>query len=174
MRRPLRCSRTLTITNTRDHMAQLFLDLDGVLADFDKGARDLLGMPPRAYQEHYGVSAFWKMLATSVNFYGSLEPMPDAQQLMEAVRHLDPIILTGVPIGKWAEPQKRVWLKRNFPGIEIITTMARLKSTYCEQGDVLVDDQERSAEAWNKAGGLFIHHTSAEQSIAELRHHGII
>lgn len=155
-------------------MAQLFLDLDGVLADFDKGASDLLGMPPRAYQEHYGISTFWNKLTMSVNFYGSLEPMPDAQQLMEAVRKLDPIILTGVPIGKWAEPQKRVWVKRNFPGIEVITTMARLKSTYCEQGDVLVDDQAHYAEAWRNAGGVFIHHVSAEASVGELRRHGVL
>jgi hypothetical protein len=36
---------------------QLYLDCDGVLADFDRGATELLGMPPRAYQKHRGIGA---------------------------------------------------------------------------------------------------------------------
>ena len=32
----------------------LFLDCDGVLADFDAGARELLGMTPRAFEQRFG------------------------------------------------------------------------------------------------------------------------
>ena len=34
-----------------NHVPRLFLDCDGVLADFDRGARDLLGMTPKAYKD---------------------------------------------------------------------------------------------------------------------------
>lgn len=30
---------------------QLYLDCDGVLADFDRAATELLGMPPRVYEK---------------------------------------------------------------------------------------------------------------------------
>lgn len=155
-------------------MAQLFLDLDGVLADFEGGAQRLLGQPAKAYQERHGSGGFWKKLATAPDFYGSLELLSDAHELWEAVQHLDPIILTGLPIGKWAEPQKRTWVERHFPGTQVITTLARNKHTYCESGDVLVDDQPRYAESWEAAGGIFVQHTSAGESIEALRKLGMV
>ncbi|MBL7951758.1 MAG: hypothetical protein JNM62_08555 [Flavobacteriales bacterium] len=154
-------------------MPQLFLDLDGVLADFEGGAEKLLRMPAKAFQAKHGQGPFWKKLATAPDFYGTLDLLPDAHELMDGVRHLDPIILTGLPIGKWAEPQKRAWVQRHFPGVEVITTLARNKYTYCSPDDVLVDDQERYAEAWENAGGIFILHTDAQRSLAAVRKLGL-
>lgn len=74
---------------------QLYLDCDGVLADFDKAATELLGMPPRTFEKRRGIGAFWRELTRHPDFYGSLPLMPDAIELFEAVRHLDPVILTG-------------------------------------------------------------------------------
>ena len=64
---------------------RLFLDADGVLADFDRGARRLLGMRPKEFIAKHGRGAFWKRLATAPNFYGSLPEMPDAHLLFDAV-----------------------------------------------------------------------------------------
>lgn len=155
-------------------MPQLFLDCDGVLADFESGAHKVLGMAPKEFQDKRGPGAFWKKLATTPDFYNTLDLMPDAMELYEAVKHLDPIILTGLPIGQWAEPQKRAWAARHFPGVQVITTPARKKSTYCEAEDVLVDDQDKYAEAWETAGGSFVLHTSARESIRALRELGLL
>lgn len=155
-------------------MAQLFLDLDGVLADFDSGATKLLGMAPDAYSARHGAGAFWKKLATAPDFYGGLPLMADAKVLFEAVRHVDPIILTGLPVGKWAEPQKRAWVERMFPGTEVITTLARHKSRYCTPGDILVDDRDKYRDLWEEAGGVFVLHEHAVGSVAALRREGII
>ncbi len=103
----------------------LFLDCDGVLADFDAGAKQLLGMSPAAFESQHGRGEFWKRLARHGNFYGDLKQMPDAQLLFEAVKHLKPTILTGLPLGTWAAPQKERWAAEHFPGVPIITTMAR-------------------------------------------------
>ena len=97
-------------------MRQLYLDCDGVLADFDKGATALLGLP----------------------------------------------------LGNWAADQKVRWAARHFPGTRIITTMARDKRDHAREGDVLVDDQDKHRHLWEEAGGVFIHHKSARQSLAEL------
>src|SRR3546814_2087915 len=74
---------------------QLYLDCDGVLADFDRGATELLGMPPRAYEKRHGIAAFWRELARHPDFYGTLPLMPDAKELFAAVRHLIPVIQIG-------------------------------------------------------------------------------
>ena len=148
---------------------QIYLDCDGVLADFDKGAEKILGMPPGVFEKRYNPGLFWKRLATAPDFFENLEPMPDAYELYEAVKHRRPIILTGLPRGAWAEPQKRRWAERWFPGVEVITTMAALKREHCDPGDVLVDDRDKHRHLWEQAGGKFVHHKNARTSIEELR-----
>ena len=147
---------------------RLFLDADGVLADFDRGARDLLGMSPKAYIARHGRGAFWKRLAKAKNFYGSLPQMPDAGLLFEAVKHLKPTILTGLPLGEWAAPQKVKWAAEHFPGVPIITCMARDKHKHMQRGDVLVDDREKHRPAYEEAGVVFVHHKNAEDSLRQL------
>ncbi len=68
---------------------QLYLDSDGVLANFDRSATELLGMPPRAFEKRLGIGAFWRELARHPDFYCTLPLMPDAMILFDAVRHLD-------------------------------------------------------------------------------------
>lgn len=153
---------------------RLYLDVDGVLADFESGAHALFGMPPQEFQERHGPGRFWGSLAKTPDFYNTLELMPDAMELYAAVKPLHPIMLTGLPIGKWAEPQKRIWVERHFPGAEVITTLARKKSEHCKPGDVLVDDQDRYRDLWEAAGGIFVHHTDARSTLAELRTIGIL
>jgi len=151
-------------------LPKLFLDCDGVLADFDAGARLALGgLTPRQYEEKYSKGAFWKRLATTPDFYATLPLMPDARILFDAVEHLSPTILTGLPIGTWAAPQKVEWAERHFHGTPIITCMARDKVRYMASGDVLIDDREDHRSKWEDAGGIFIHHEKAERSIAALR-----
>jgi hypothetical protein len=47
--------------------------------------------------------------------------------------------------------------------------MARDKRDHAKEGDVLVDDQLRHRALWEEAGGIFIHHKSARESIEELK-----
>jgi hypothetical protein len=148
---------------------QLYLDCDGVLADFDKGATAILGLPPRAFEDRHGPGRFWRKLAEAPDFYFGLPLMPDAMELFEAVKHLDPIILTGLPRGNWAADQKLRWAARHFPGTRIITTMARDKRKHAKSGDVLVDDQLRHARLWEEAGGVFIHHKNVDETLARLK-----
>jgi hypothetical protein len=147
---------------------RLFLDADGVLADFDEGVRRLLGTTPRDYELKYGRGAFWKRLAQARNFYGSLPEMPDARLLFDSVNHLDPTILTGLPLGKWAAPQKIEWAAEHFPGVPIITCMARDKHKHMHSGDVLVDDRENHRAAYEDAGVIFVHHRNAKDSLRQL------
>jgi hypothetical protein len=153
---------------------QIYLDCDGVLADFDKSAEAIFGMPPDVFEERYGTKAFWAPLARADGFFKHLDLMPDALELYAAVRAKGPIILTGMPEGRWAEPQKRAWAARHFPGVPMITTMAALKREHCHPGDVLVDDRDQHRQLWEDAGGLFILHRSAKASIEALRVAGYI
>ena len=65
---------------------RLFLDADGVLADFDLAARQLLGMSPKEYIETHGRGAFWARLAR-VSIITEV-PQPQAERFW----HSDPAI----------------------------------------------------------------------------------
>jgi 5'(3')-deoxyribonucleotidase len=147
---------------------QLYLDCDGVLADFDHAATALLGMPPRRFEQKHGLPAFWSRLARHPDFYGSLPLMAGARTLFDAVRHLDPIILTGVPRGDWAAAQKVRWAAEHFPGTRIITCLAADKRRHARAGDILVDDTLRYRALWTGAGGVFVHHHDVATTIGEL------
>jgi hypothetical protein len=67
---------------------RLFLDADGVLADFDEGFRRLTGMTPHQFEARHGRRAFWREVAKAKDFYGTLPEMPDARVLFDAVKHL--------------------------------------------------------------------------------------
>ncbi|WP_134499521.1 hypothetical protein [Microvirga pakistanensis] len=155
-------------------MPTVFLDCDGVLADFDQGAARVFGMAPGEFERRYGLKRFWAELAGTKDFFNTLDLLPDAMELFEAVRHLNPVILTGLPRGNWAEPQKRRWAERHFPGVEVITTTAALKREHCRPGDALVDDRDKYRPLWEEAGGIFIHHRNAARSIRRLREHGFL
>src|SRR4029079_6096280 len=147
---------------------RLFLDADGVLADFDRGARALLGMSPKAFIAKHGRGTFWKRLAGAKNFYGSLPEMVHARALFGAVKQLKPTILTGLPLGNWAARQKVEWAAEHFPGVPIITCLARDKHKHMHPGDVLVDDREKHRAAYEEAGVVFVHHKNAADSLRQL------
>lgn len=149
---------------------RLYLDCDGVLADFDAAFEALFGHAPMAYEKRKGSEIFWRDIKSeSPNFYRDLPLMPDAMELFSAVEHLRPIILTGCPRGGWAEMQKLQWAKAHFPGIPMVVCMSRDKRDYCQPGDRLIDDRLHYADLWEDAGGIFIHHTSAASSIEALK-----
>jgi hypothetical protein len=147
----------------------LYLDLDGVLADFDKRVEELSGRRPDAFRPPH---AMWKHLSPPrcPTFFDSLEMMPDAHVLFEFAKPYKPVILTGLPIGNWAAPQKRAWCARMLGAdVEVLCVMRRDKMQYARPNAVLVDDNSKTGEEWRAAGGLFVHHTSAATSIAQLK-----
>jgi len=155
----------------REPMHELFLDLDGVLVDFDAGVKRVTGNLPSELSPR----RMWPQLARADGFYEHLDWLPDGRRLWTAVEPLRPTILTGLPMGKWAEPQKRAWCARELGAeVPVITCMSRDKAARANEAvprgrtPVLVDDRERLRESWELMGGLFVHHTDAESTLRAL------
>ncbi len=155
-------------------MTQLFLDSDGVLADFDKGVLKVTGKRPH----EQAMGTMWRALAHHEDFFGSLDPMDDIYgglALFEAVRHLNPTILTGIPFGGWAPKQKRGWAGKTFGwDVPIITCWSKEKHLHCKPGDILVDDRSKAQGPWESVGGHFVLHTTTKDTLAQLKALGVL
>ena len=159
---------TALISSLEKAPPHIFLDCDGVLADFDTYAEEYFGMPPREYERRMGSAKFWAELEAKGDFYRNLPLMPDARELVAGVAHLRPTILTGCPRGDWAQGQKVAWAEEHFPGVPIITCRSADKRDHAKPGDVLIDDWHQHRHRWIEMGGIWISHTSAETSLAAL------
>lgn len=152
-----------------------FQDLDGCLANFDKSVFEIFGKQP----DDIPVKELWRELSKPEHdFYNRLDWMPDGKELWSFVRTLDPFLLTGLPMGRWAEPQKREWCTRELQmsGSKVITCMARDKPKEAAaalgralNGDILIDDREKARAPWESAGGVFVLHTSASNTIKQVK-----
>ncbi len=145
---------------------KLYLDMDGVLADFDKFVFERMG---RTFEHKVGPDAdleMWTFLHKIPNMYFQLEPTPYAFELMDAAKSITPNveILTAIPRRKKvasAEQDKRDWIAKYF-GTEIVVNMgphSADKWKHCKPGDVLLDDRDDNIRDWiTKGSGIGIYH----------------
>lgn len=150
----------------------LFVDMDGVLADFDAGYERHLGvkLDRRAYVVDGVDRVNWKAVGLTRGFFLGIPPMPDMHQLWDGVAHLSPTILTSVPYSvPEAAANKIAWVNMHLGDVPVICVSgSSRKEEHCRPGDILIDDYPKYRDRWEKAGGVFIVHTSAETSLREL------
>ena len=165
---------------------KIYFDMDGVLADFDRGVRELCGMvsqDPNGEQDEAWDDLMWEKIREIGHFYDRLEPMPGAKELFDAVygKTGDRCeILTGIPKEKrgivTAEEDKRAWMKRMLSDQVVVNVCYRAeKIQKCTGPDcILIDDLEKNIREWRDAGGTGILHRSAEETLRELQELGIL
>lgn len=149
----------------------IYCDLDGVLADFDGWYKRCFGIVPTRWPNPGNVD--WPALLARPGWYADLPLMPDALELWNYIEPQDPIILTGIPrSAPQAIDDKRAWVLDNLSGHamqRMICCRSSEKSNYCAPGDILIDDWARYAPQWRATGGRFILHSSAAETIRELK-----
>jgi hypothetical protein len=149
---------------------KLFLDMDGVLADFDGHYEQHFGVRlPRSISDPPGM---WENIRAHGSFYLDMPLMPDALTLWNGVAHLAPTLLTGVPHSQVpaAESHRRGWARQHLGAdVEVICCKSRDKRLHGQPGDVLVDDWTLYRHLWLKMGGVFVLHTSAADSLEQLK-----
>ena len=153
---------------------KIYLDMDGVLTDFEKKYEELFGVRPdevKARTKH-----FWSNWQTFVQggHFVHLEKHKDADALLKFVTSL------GVPIEilsssggeanhEYVVTQKIAWLCNN--GIHFkanIVPGGSKKAAYASPWNVLVDDTEHVVEKYRAAGGTAVLHHDIDVTINEL------
>lgn len=102
-------STTSAITTIKSKY-KIYCDLDGVLVDFDKGVKKLIGR----YPNEVSVPQLWSSIGKCSHFYRTLPWTRDGQQLWDTIRPYQPSILTGIPRIAGSSIDKYEWCKREL------------------------------------------------------------
>lgn len=151
----------------------IFIDLDGVLVDFDRGYQELTGITTQQADTN-GVKAFWEPLTKAgAKFWITLNWMSDGKQLWDYIKKYNPILLSAPSREESSKLGKRVWVKRELPNVKLILKPASQKQQYASPTSILIDDRQKNIDQWEAAGGIGIHHTSAANTLKQLKQLGI-
>jgi hypothetical protein len=98
---------------------RVYCDLDGVLVDFASGISRVLGTQVQSHNiDSLPRSWLWKKVQESDAFFENLPWTPCGRELWNAISHLQPDILTGVP--SYCESPRRekfAWCRRELSKI---------------------------------------------------------
>jgi hypothetical protein len=155
-------------------ITKIYLDMDGVIADFDKRYKSRYKMLPREAEKNKEFDKFFTQFIADGEF-ATLDLLPDAMELINFLRSLD--VPTEILSSSASEkrdpdirPQKLEWLKNNnieFPAI--IVPGKRHKKDYSNENTLLIDDTQVNIDQWRKEGGIGILHIDALTTINILR-----
>lgn len=161
-------------------MSKIYLDMDGVLADFDKLMRDTFG---KTFKDISSSSQDrWSIVSKELpDLYNRLDKLMGSDELVTGVYELAANhgytvgVLTALPsMGHIpnALTHKKLWLKRHYPQLLEdfnIGPHAVHKQNFAEPGYVLIDDMQINIAQWTLKGGTGILYTNANEALTMLR-----
>lgn len=149
----------------------LFVDSDGVFADFDQHIFNLFGKFPREMSDQ----VMWEMASAHPEFWSHMPLKHGAQELWEFVKPYNPTVLTGCPKSDFdrAVEHKKAWWRHHFDHDNVITCLSRDKGMHIKNpGDILVDDMIKNIKRWEKAGGKGVWYKNHHQAVEILKQLG--
>ena len=148
---------------------KIYLDMDGVLVDFDQQFKDLTGMMPRKFEAKYGSTGFWEAIdKAGVGFWRGMSWMPGGEALYNRASQFDHELLSSPSRSELSKIGKRLWRRDKTPNTKLTLSRSYLKKNYAAPNHILIDDREDNIQQWRDAGGIGILYTSANQVNAEL------
>lgn len=153
---------------------RVYVDLDGVLSDFGGLLSSYLGKHISTISKGYLWATVNKYNKEVNPFFESLPLMDDAMELWDFVvanfSEVNILTATGNTPRDAAE-QKRKWVIKHLYKYNKIVTVTKSsdKADYASDGCILIDDRTQSIDPWVEAGGVGLLHTSARDTIKQLK-----
>jgi len=147
----------------------LYVDIDGVLADFYSPFNRMAGVSSWKDAPKDVVLKVLKKITKQDDFWINLQVLPDVPQLMSAIKSLfkgEYKLLSKAIVGDPnAVKQKKQWAQQHLsplPNETIIMPATANKGKYAQQPDgtpnILIDDFGYNIKAWQSAGGIGVQH----------------
>lgn len=130
----------------------IFVDMDGVLADFHKSplfekGDELVLNPPRMYEKRF--------FETLPVIDGALWGVRELMNLEDAEVHIlsSPVLYTH-----YSYSEKASWIAKYFPELTDRLNLSQNKEFYSKVGRILIDDYGKKwRQKWESGGGIFYH-----------------
>lgn len=159
---------------------KIYVDLDGVLVDFETTAQDITGITV-AGADKKQMNKFWKHIERHVEdggeFFARMKPLRDAMRLWQFLTKHHPTILSATGHIKGAATEKRNWVTSHLGASVAKSALfvqdGKDKAKYATPDSILIDDRAKAIDPWVAAGGIGILHKSAEQTIKRLKELGV-
>jgi 5'-nucleotidase len=154
-------------------MKTLYLDMDGVLCDFNKRYTELFGVEAASTRERKEHTPQWKEFIEGRNFT-KLDWYPGADELLHYVKSLEGKVEIEILSSSGGElfhdrvlEQKLQWLNDHSITYKAnITNGSRKKALYASgKNRILVDDTDYVIKAFIEAGGIGIWHRDVKDTI---------
>lgn len=164
---------------------KIYFDLDGVLADFDRGVHELCGIDSPVHRDDQGFDdrEMWDAIRRIEHFYDKLDLMEGAKELFDELyaRYGDRCeILSGIPKPRrgitTAGEDKTQWVRRMLSeDVRVNIVYWEEKADFCSGPDcILIDDKDTNIRAWRDIGGTGILHTGPASTRAILEEMGLL
>ena len=137
----------------------IYVDMDGVVADFDQFVLENLG---RTFDHKVGPKGddeMWNFLKSVPHLYRILKPTPYAHEIMDAAKATGSKVemLTAIPRRTalpGAAQDKIDWMDEHFPNVKVnIGPYSADKWQWAGPGDILIDDRTDNIKDWVENGG---------------------
>ena len=154
---------------------KIFSDMDGVLTDFDTRFKKYSdGIAPSDYEKQYGKEKFWELAdGPGVAFWVGMPWMEDGKKYWDYIKNYDVELLSSPSRSQTSRLGKRLWVRNNMPGVKLTLAQARNKQNYAAPNHILIDDRKSNIDQWKAQGGIGILHTSADDTINQLKKLGL-
>ena len=152
----------------------IYLDMDGVIADFVKRYKEQYHMEPREAEKKKEFNKFFDEFVET-NQFATLDLMPGAMQGIEFLRKASvptQILSSTANEARYdaISKQKMIWLQTH--GITfnpLFVPGKKHKWKHATPDSIIIDDTESVIDDWRKAGGIGILHKDWMTTLAILR-----
>jgi len=169
--------RGLRISEVVGGTPEVYVDMDGVLADFFKDWNKMVGVGH--WKEIQDPEAALDLIRKHPTFWIDLDVLSNAPRLLGAIKKFaGSYYICTSPLGKDpnCEPQKREWVQKHLSGFapkEVYVTSNKPQFARQANGtpNILIDDFGKNIAAWTAAGGIGIHYENknSNRAIMELK-----
>ena len=176
-------ARELAQLNEQKENFYIYLDMDGVVANFNKRFKDLSGLLPDQFIEKNGKNAFWELIDEKhkVAFWRGIEIMPGAEKLVNFVSQYPYEMLTAPSTKKQSVIGKSLWIRDKvgtlYPSRPKVTYRPAKEKHNVKPDltkfDILIDDKMSTIDRWDAKGGTAIFYQNADQVINDLKKLGL-
>ena len=145
--------------------SEIYVDMDGVLADFFGEWKKLVGKDWREIGKDE-IEPALKKIRDEEDFWLNIPLTSNAKKLLGIIKQVKgnyKILSSPLANDPKSEPHKREWIEKNldfFPPTEVIITKDKAKYATNPDGtpNILIDDYGVNIAAWESAGGIGFKH----------------